>query len=199
MATASVLEGVGVSAYLGAAADIMNKNYLTAAGSILTVESRHSAYLRNSLKESPFPQPFDTPLSINDVYTLAAGFITACPSSNPVLPVKAFPSLTLDPKTPKPVKTGSTVTLLTPGHTIHPAAGKHTIYAAFISVTGPTFVVATPVRGGFSVTIPKGFSGQSYAVLTNCNTAVTDDTTIAGPAIIEVSSVPVLARIAASI
>ncbi|KAM0257682.1 hypothetical protein ACHAQJ_004247 [Trichoderma viride] len=187
VATASILEGVGVSAYLGAAADIMNKDYLTAAGSILTVESRHSSYLRNALKESPFPQPFDTPLSINDVYTLAAGFITSCPSSNTVLPVKAFPSLSLDPKTPKPVKAGSTVTLLTPGHVIHPVAGQTAFYAAFISVTGPTFVAATPVNGGFSVKIPAGFNGQSYAVLTRCDKTVTDDTTAAGPAIIEIT------------
>ncbi|RFU73826.1 ferritin ribonucleotide reductase [Trichoderma arundinaceum] len=185
VATAAILEGVGVSAYLGAAADIINKDYLTAAGSILTVESRHSAYLRSSLKESPFAQPFDAPLSINNVYTLAAGFITACPSSNPVLPVKAFPSLTVDPKTPKPIKAGSTVTLLTSGDTMYPR--EKTFYAAFISVAGPTFVVATPAGDGFCVTIPKGFSGQTYAVLTTCNETVTDDTTAAGPAIIEIT------------
>jgi len=186
VATASILEGVGVSAYLGAAADIMSKDYLTAAGSILTVEARHSAYLRSSLKESPFAQPFDIPLTIDEVYTMAAAFIVSCPASNPKLPVKAFPTLTLDPTTTMPIKAGSVVTLLTPGYTLKPVTGLPTIYAAFISVTGPTFVVATPVAGGFSVTIPKGFNGQSYAVLTSCNETVTDDTTAVGPALIEV-------------
>ena len=90
----SVLEGVGVSAYLGAAASIMNKDYLTAAGSILTVEARHTSYIRASLGESPFPAPFDTPLDFNQVYSLAAPFIVG--GKSPVtLPFMAFPSLTL--------------------------------------------------------------------------------------------------------
>jgi hypothetical protein len=114
LATASILEGVGVSAYLGAAADIMSKTYLTAAGSILTVESRHSSYLRANLKEAPFPQPFDAPLTLDEVYSLASGFITSCPSSNAPLPVKAFPKLQLAPTTAKSVTAGATVTLLTP-------------------------------------------------------------------------------------
>jgi hypothetical protein len=114
LATASILEGVGVSAYLGAAADIMSKTYLTAAGSILTVEARHSSYIRANLDQVPFAQPFDAPLSLNQVFSLASGFITSCPESNPALPVKAFPALAVDSNSPTPVKTGNTVTLLTP-------------------------------------------------------------------------------------
>ncbi|KAL7904472.1 ferritin-like domain-containing protein [Trichoderma velutinum] len=187
LATASILEGVGVSAYLGAAADIMSKTYLTAAGSILTVEARHSSYIRANLKKAPFPQPFDVPLTLDEVYSLASGFITSCPSSNPHLPVKAFPKLQVAPKTAMPVTTGATVTLLTPGSILKVEKGVQ-IYAAFIAVTGPIFVPAKPVNGGFSVTIPKGFAGQTYVVLTTCNESVSDDTTAAGPAIIEISS-----------
>ncbi|KAL5115436.1 hypothetical protein ACEQ8H_006657 [Pleosporales sp. CAS-2024a] len=183
LATSSILEGVGVSAYLGAAADIMSKTYLTAAGSILTVEARHSAYVRKVVGQSPFPSPYDSPLGYNEVYTLAAQFITSCPTTNPPLPVKAFPILTASSKDSM-IKTGSTVMLSTPGYTIQ--GGK--VYAAFVTVIGPVFVEATPVTGGYTVVVPKGVTGQSYAVLTRCNTAATDDTIIAGPAVVEVSS-----------
>jgi hypothetical protein len=183
----------------------MSKTYLTAAGSILTVEARHSSYLRAGLKQAPFAQPFDTPLSINEVYSLASQFITSCPKENPALPVKAFPKLRLDPATAMPVRDGSTVTLQTPvstyiswqavvkisnptskGYTLKVPKGSTQVYAAFIAVTGPTFVAATPVEGGYSVQVPQGFAGQTYVVLTGCNKNVTDDTVAAGPAIIEV-------------
>ncbi|KAM0798827.1 ferritin-like domain-containing protein [Usnea florida] len=189
--TASILEGVGVSAYLGAAADIMSAAYLTAAGSILTVESRHSSYIRASLGESPFPSPFDVPLTLDEVYTLAAPFITSCPSSNPTLPVKAFPMLTSAP-TNGNITAGSEITLLTPGSVVTAADGKSQIYAAFITVTGPVFTPATAVDGGFTLTVPTApngtapISGQTYVVLTGCNTTVTDDTVAAGPAAFEV-------------
>ncbi|KAM3539325.1 hypothetical protein ARSEF1564_007745 [Beauveria bassiana] len=188
LATASILEGVGVSAYLGAAADIMSKAYLTAAGSILTVESRHSSYIRASLDQKPFPQPFDTPLSYNEVYSLASGFIKSCPETNPALPVKAFPAVAVAADTKMPIKAGDEIVLQTPGYQLQGANSDTKIYAAFIAVTGPVFVDATPVDGGFKVQIPEGFAGQTYAVLTSCKDAVNDDTIAAGPAIIEISS-----------
>ncbi|KAF2107375.1 ferritin-like domain-containing protein [Lophiotrema nucula] len=185
VATASILEGVGVSAYLGAAASIANKNYLTAAGSILTVESRHSAYLRASQKQSPFPQPFDAPLDFNEVYTLAAPFIVSCPKSNGQLPVKAFPALSLDPASTN-LASNAQVTLDTKDP-IHQDKKASCYYAAWIAVTGPVFVSAT-LEGNnkFHTTVPAGFHGQSYVVITKSKDKVTDDTVVAGPAIVEI-------------
>jgi hypothetical protein len=182
VALAAVLEGVGVSAYLGAAASIQSKEYLTAAGSILTVEARHSAYLRTALGESPFPTPFDIPLSFNEVYTLAAPFIVVCPSSNPTIPVRSFPRLELGSEAP--VSTGETITLLTPGYTIQ--ANETQLYGAFVTVMGPIFEKATAVDGGFEVTVPANIAGQNYVVLTPSSSIVNDGTVVAGPAIVEV-------------
>ncbi|KAJ5131604.1 ferritin-like domain-containing protein [Penicillium atrosanguineum] len=182
LALANVLEGVGVSAYLGAAASIANKEYLTDAGSILTVEARHSSYLRAVVGEVPFPQPFDNPLDFDEVYTLASAFIVSCPSSNPTLPVKAFPSLTAT--SDGTIEAGSMVSL-TPGQSFT-ASGP--IYAAFITVTGPVWATITPNNDGYSVTIPNGIAGQSYVVLTSSKDKVSDDTVLAGPAIIEIGA-----------
>jgi len=189
VALAAVLEGVGVSAYLGAAASIADKSYLTAAGSILTVEARHSAYLRSATKELPFPQPFDNPLDFNEVYSLAASFISYCPDSNqhkPQIKFRPFPPLTLG--TPGTIRSGDIITLNTPGAALVRRAGSQT-YAAFITASGPVFATATPIGGDtYLLTVPEGINGQSYVVLT-CDQSVTDESISAGPAIIDITNI----------
>jgi hypothetical protein len=92
---ASIVEGLGVSAYLGAVPAITNKTYLTVAGSILVTEAIHGAAHRNAVGEIPMANVFSTPLSLNAVYTIASAFIKSCPSTSAALPIIAYPSLTL--------------------------------------------------------------------------------------------------------
>jgi len=123
-------------------------------------------------------------LDFDEVYTLAGAFIVSCPSTNAALPVKAFPALSL--ATTGTIKAGSTITLTTPTIEVESSG---TLYLAFITVTGPIYAEATALTGGsYSAVVPAGVNGQSYAVLTGCDTGVTDDTIIAGPAIIELTN-----------
>lgn len=153
LATASILEGVGVSAYLGAANKITNPDYLTAAGSsqsfslfaflsfthcfsaVLTVESRHSAYIRDTVGQSPFPAPYDIPLGFNQVYSLASLFITSCPESNPALPVMAFPGLTAEVQGDS-VPGGMVKLTPTDAKTLQ---GTGQLYAAFVGFPNTAF------------------------------------------------------------
>lgn len=171
LAVSQILEGVGVSAYLGAAGSIKNANYLTAAGSILTVEARHNAYVRFVNGESPFPAAFDTPVDPRSVVTLATPFFTGCPNgSAPAF--KGFPPLNLTGK-------------LIPGSSLNVAAANTTgaTSCAFLSGLNTTF---TPFANGTcQVPTDKSVgSGQVYVLLTSAQN-VTDASTIAGPAIVE--------------
>jgi len=59
IATAITLEDAGVAAYLGQAGNIKSKGVLAAAGSILPVEARHAAWIRNIAGKTPAPAAFE--------------------------------------------------------------------------------------------------------------------------------------------
>lgn len=75
IATAALLEDVGVSAYAGAAPSIQNADLIPPALSIHSVEARHASFLRELNDELGFPTPFDQPRSRSEVLELASGFI----------------------------------------------------------------------------------------------------------------------------
>ena len=77
LATAAIMENLGVSAYDGAGQFIMNADLLTAAGSIVAVEARHAAYLNAVNGDSPFPAAFETPLTPDEVLEAAGPFFVS--------------------------------------------------------------------------------------------------------------------------
>lgn len=93
LATARVVENVGVSAFLGAAHLISDPLLLTDAGSILTVEARHSTILDVlSGTGQAIPQAFDIALTPPQILAIASPFISGCNlgvTANPTLAVNA--------------------------------------------------------------------------------------------------------------
>ncbi|KAL9111278.1 MAG: hypothetical protein Q9227_004357 [Pyrenula ochraceoflavens] len=186
----SVLEGVGVSAYLGAAGSIMNKTYLEAAGSILSVEARHSAYIRSSLGNSPVNSPFETPLDFNQVYSLAAPFISDA-SNSAKLPFMAFPMLMASTMA---VKTGDAITF-TNGYAnakmFDSAITDSTpVYAVFFNGLNKMPMMVEAVGNDYMVDhVPEGIMGATYIMLGTSDTMFTDEQFLAGPAVVEVTCV----------
>ncbi|KAK0517576.1 hypothetical protein JMJ35_000731 [Cladonia borealis] len=187
---AGVVVGVGVSAYLGALAQVDNKEYLTALSSILSVEAEHESFLREAIGEVPFPKPFGTPLGFNQTHTLAVGFITNFQDSVVKLPVVPFPSLTLA-CTSHYYQAGVSSVTFSGAFTNAEELGimaETPVFAVFLSGL-LKIPVRTRILNGedYAVDrIPEGVVGQSYVLLSRSNDDFSDSNTIAGPAIIQV-------------
>ena len=104
-----------------------------------------------------------TPLS-------AGGFITACPETNPDLPVQTFPALTVTPAAPV---MGQNISLSYNG--TGAAAGAPT-YMAWYHDMNTTF---TTIHPDGVTTVPDGLRGTVFAgVVKNTTAATTSDATM---------------------
>lgn len=84
---ARLVENVGVSAYLGGAALIDDRQLLVAAGTILTDEARHQTVLNMLNGGVAIPTAFDVALAPSQVLAIAGGFISGCDLGIPANPV----------------------------------------------------------------------------------------------------------------
>ncbi|KAG7528200.1 hypothetical protein FFLO_06344 [Filobasidium floriforme] len=167
-ALSAVIENVGVSAYVGAAASIMDKTYLTVAGSILTTEARHQAWVSSAVNQAePWSGPYDTPVAFSPVYSVAAQFIKngSCPASNGALPFTAFPALTyMDGKV-----------------AFEGLSGQNQYVVLYQGLNIATY----PIGADGSVSLPETQGIAYITVSTEKNATLTgDDNIIAGPAVV---------------
>ncbi|GAA5841579.1 hypothetical protein JCM3766R1_006781 [Sporobolomyces carnicolor] len=176
-----VIENVGVSAYLGAAGDISDPGYVTAAGSILTVEARHNAFVRLLNNYLPFAEPFDTPQSASNVVTIVTPFFTSCPEGSAPA-IKGHPALTATSGLAATL--GGSVTVSVNSTDVD--LSKYKVYCGWASGLQAAF---TDYADG-ACPVPTEMidaQGQKYLTLTRW-TSLDDKFVLAGPAIVDSSS-----------
>ncbi|KAH7152218.1 ferritin-like domain-containing protein [Dactylonectria estremocensis] len=184
VATAAVLENVGVSAYLGAAPLLSDKAILSTAGAILTVEARHQTAIRVFAQQIAVPQPLDTPLGPRAVFSLAAPFIVECPEGSN-LQIAAFPTLAMaEGQDVSAVAIGTAIKLTSEAST---GATNCAFTSGSVLPGGTKFSTFTEADG---CEVPQNIAGVTYVSLTNSapiDGVLTDDITVAGPMIITLS------------
>jgi len=204
VALANMITTVGIGAYLGGASLIMdNKDLLTSAAAILTVEARHDSYLRAGAKGSPFPTPFDTALPALWAYNLAHTFVTSCPMELPNPPFVLLPKLQLltpydssavpDPAAlQKPVAAGTTLTFKWDPSTFFVSVDPNApLYVALINQNAPPmFMELTMTSAGEgTIALPANLGNAVFAVLTTFSGGLTSTDlanygTLAGPQLV---------------
>jgi hypothetical protein len=184
VATAAILENVGVSAYLGAAPLVSDGGILGTAGSILTVEARHQAFIRAASGQVAVPTAFDAPLGVKAVFSLAAPFIASCPEGSNLI-LTAFPALTMaDPAAASALAIGQTIRL----QSENAAQAVACAFTAGGATPGGTVFTTFTVDAG--CVIPQNIGGIVYLSLASAaplTGVLSDDITLAGPMPIQIS------------
>lgn len=184
VATAAILESVGVSAYLGAAPLLSDPGVLGTAGAILAVEARHQTAIRVFAQKEAVPQPLDTPLGPRAVFSLAAPFIKECPEGSNLV-IEAFPALAMaEDQAIDAVAVGARIKLSS-------EAAVGATHCGFTSggilPGGTKFTKFTEAEG---CPIPKEAVGITYLSLTSAGPiegVLMDEIVVAGPMVLTIS------------
>ncbi|KIM75680.1 hypothetical protein PILCRDRAFT_666135 [Piloderma croceum F 1598] len=188
IATARVVEQVGVGAYLGGTAIISDRAVLQVAGTIATVESRHQTILNALNGANTIPNAFDIPLSPSQVLAIAGGFISGCDVGIPE-PVTANAPLTVTNVT-GPIQPGTTLSFQSPA--INSSIHDNTLFCQII-VGGQNVSTPMPLD---QCTVPQNTNGPVVVLITSDSEPLAvstvdqvTGTTVAGPTVFFVDSV----------
>jgi len=156
---ASIIEFVGLSAYLGATPFFVDRSLVTLAIAILSVRARNQAWVSSAVNHlQPWSGSEDTPLAFSEVFSLIAPYIVNCPHSQPELIVSfAASGVTAQPPD---APSGVPVTYsfaASPGVTYyaHFHYGTHTQTVPLVDLTAtvPNDVNGQPFQGTYVTSI----------------------------------------------
>jgi len=165
LAISRSLDGVAVSAYIGAVGALGSADARTLAASILANKARRQALSTEMFGFSSIPTATDPALDLAQASSALSAYISSCPSG-----VAKFGSLSV---TSDPTKLG-------PGKSIA-VKGKLGAFLHVVSSSGDT---AVPLSSSGSATLPGGIAGRVY-LFTSDSKTLTDDNTNAGPAVVD--------------
>jgi len=152
-AVARLVENVGVSAYLGGAALVDDRQLLVAAATILTDEARHQTVLNMLNGGVAIPSAFDVALAPSQVLALAGGFVSGCDLGIPANPaLKVTNTGALAP--------GTTVTFDSPALT---GLNRSTLSCQMMT-GGVANAASFPID---QCVVPQGLEGPVYIFITN--------------------------------
>ncbi|KAG8932108.1 hypothetical protein FRC02_001664 [Tulasnella sp. 418] len=181
---ASLADSDTYVAYMGAAPLMVNKELLTAAASILTIESRHQTMLNLMNGGTHIPQAFDMALNPSQVLALVSPFVSGCD-----LGIPANQPLTIT--NTGPVGPGTSLTFSSPG--ITDSLNRETA-ACQMMTGGAPFAISLPLDG---CVVPQGINGPVYIFVTNTTQPLLNSqvnqlssSVVAGPQLVFLDTVP---------
>ena len=163
LATSSLLENTGVSAYDGAIDDITSPIYQTIAAEIVTVEARHAAFVLGVLGMVPFPNVLDVPLNSSVVAAGITPFLVNCSYNVAAILPSIRPGGVGLNATGSPVLTGPQVPGITPAtytaaqqlndiNALNYALTLENLEATFYNTYVPLFNTTAFVSAGLNAT-----------------------------------------------
>ncbi|WVQ99587.1 hypothetical protein IAU59_006723 [Kwoniella sp. CBS 9459] len=187
LATARLLEFVGIDAYIGGTTLIGDKALLVSAAEITTVEARHNTVLNTFNSGSSIPNAFDMVLTPQQVLSVAAPFISG--GCDPVAALGLTPTPALTIANTEPAKPGTKLTLGGAGLDGVDQAG---LFCNMIT-GGATEAIVLPIA---ECTVPDGLDGAVHLFITNSSTPLSSNIVnqdasiiVAGPAVTFIDSI----------